>query len=128
MKFLKINYSFSTLEHITLWSLMMKAYGLNDITIKNICSRYGCHPKMKLIDLGEQRLLKLNDFLTSSYVLGRENKQRVNENITEKINNGNIKGKLFALGLPTRGQRRHGNARSTKRTLSLYKQRKSSLR
>ena len=65
MKFLKINFSFSTVEHLTLWSFRTKTYGLNDVTIFNLCSRFGCHPKTKLSALGEKRLENLNTFLTS---------------------------------------------------------------
>ena len=95
---------------------LTKIYGLGNSQVRLICKKLGFSQNMTLLDLTEEQLLDLVEFVSKSgLVITKDLKKYQSILFQHKINIRCYKGLRRAIGLPVRGQRTHTNAKTCKR-------------
>lgn len=80
-----------------------------------ICNRLGITKNGKIKHLLPKLVEKLTSFITENYQTGWEGDQRVKKNIQRLVQISSYRGFRHIEGLPTRGQRTHGNSKTARR-------------
>ena len=74
----------------------------------------GVSPDTRVRDLSDDDLVKLRDWIESSYRIEGDLRREVQADIRRKVEIGCYEGLRHRRGLPVRGQRTHTNARTRK--------------
>jgi len=74
----------------------------------------GVSPDLRVRDLGDEELVKLRDWIESSYKIEGDLRREVAADIRRKVEIGCYQGLRHRRGLPVHGQRTHTNARTRK--------------
>ncbi len=94
---------------------LIDVFGINKTSSKRICNYLGLNPLTKISDLGDQKIVKLGNYLKTNFKTGRNLK---NQTISIKKNLLELKsyrGLRNWYGLPVRGQRTSTNGKTKKR-------------
>lgn len=98
-----------------LYIALMGIYGVGQYQAKQICDLAGFCPYTKLTSLSANEIALLSQVLSTHYETSSEIKRKRIQNIQHLISNGSYRGFRHSLGLPTRGQQTHSNARTAKK-------------
>ena len=74
----------------------------------------GISPDLRVRDLGDEELVKLRDWIDTTYQIEGDLRREVQADIRRKVEIGSYQGIRHRRGLPVRGQRTHTNARTRK--------------
>ncbi len=89
-------------------------YGIGRTRALEILAGTGVSPDLRVRDLGDEDLLKLREWIESSYKTEGDLRREVQADIRRKVEIGCYQGLRHRRGLPVRGQRTHTNARTRK--------------
>lgn len=94
--------------------LLKDIYGIGLLYSKNICKSLGYDFNIRMNQLTEPDLNKINSLITIKYkyVIDTELKKQTYDNIQEMKNIKSYRGIRHSYGLPVNGQRTHTNAKT----------------
>jgi small subunit ribosomal protein S13 len=89
-------------------------YGVGRTRARETLAATGVNPDLRVRDLGDDDLVKLRDWLESTYKVEGDLRREVAADIRRKVEIGCYQGLRHRRGLPVHGQRTHTNARTRK--------------
>jgi small subunit ribosomal protein S13 len=89
-------------------------YGIGRTRAQQTCAETGINPDTRMKDLTEDDLVKLRQWIDTSYRVEGDLRREVQADIRRKIEIGCYQGVRHRKGLPVHGQRTHTNARTRK--------------
>lgn len=89
-------------------------YGIGRTRAAEIVGKVGLDPRLKIRDLTDENLSRLNAVIENDYVVEGRLRRRIQEDIQRLVQIGCIRGIRHKQGLPVRGQRTRSNARTRK--------------
>lgn len=89
-------------------------YGIGKTRAQETLKATGISPDTRVKDLTEEELIKLRDYIESSFKIEGDLRREVAADIRRKIDIKCYQGMRHRLGLPVHGQRTKTNARSRK--------------
>lgn len=98
-----------------LYIALMGIYGIGKHQATQVCDLAGLCPLTKLQTLTSNEIAYLSQVLSTHYEISSEVRRKKLQNIQHLISNGSYRGFRHSLGLPTRGQKTHSNARTARR-------------
>lgn len=97
------------------WRSLCKVHGINGILSRQICDDLGISRQIKISQLLPSQIDLLNQIVPQDYLTGAELQTEVRRNQERLITISTYRGIRHSQGLPTRGQRTHGNAQTSRR-------------
>jgi small subunit ribosomal protein S13 len=94
---------------------LTRLYGLGSARATQICDACGIPREKRLSQCTPRQVEQLTEFLTEHYDIGLDVKRVVRRNVERLVRIASIRGFRHIEGLPLRGQRTHGNARTARR-------------
>lgn len=98
-----------------LGSALQKLYGLGKSQTRIICRELGFSESLRFSELYPFEIEKLATFITQNFELSSDVKRVQLQNIQRCLQIGVYRGFRHHDGLPVRGQRTHGNARTARK-------------
>ena len=89
-------------------------YGIGRTRAQETLAQTGISPDLRVRDLGDDELVKLRDWIESTYKVEGDLRREVAADVRRKVEIGCYQGIRHRRGLPVRGQRTHTNARTRK--------------
>jgi len=89
-------------------------YGIGRTRAKEVIGKANLNPSMRVGDLTEEQISRVNGILENEYVVEGALKRQIQENIQRLGQIGSYRGLRHKVGLPVRGQRTRSNARTRK--------------
>jgi small subunit ribosomal protein S13 len=89
-------------------------FGIGRTRSQQTLDATGISPDMRVHELGDEELMKLRDYIESTYQVEGDLRREVAGDIRRKVEIGSYQGRRHRQGLPVRGQRTRTNARSRK--------------
>ena len=89
-------------------------YGVGRTRAKETLTATGISPDRRVRDLSDDDLVKLRDWIETSYRIEGDLRREVQADIRRKVEIGCYQGIRHRRGMPVRGQRTHTNARTRK--------------
>jgi small subunit ribosomal protein S13 len=89
-------------------------YGIGRTRAQETLAQTGVSPDLRVRDLGDEDLVKLRDWIESTYKVEGDLRREVAADIRRKVEIGCYQGIRHRRGLPVHGQRTHTNARTRK--------------
>jgi len=89
-------------------------YGIGRTKATDTCVGARVDPSTRVRDLTDEEIVRIRDWISSSYSVEGDLRREVNQNIKRKVDIGSYQGLRHRRGLPVRGQRTHTNARTRK--------------
>lgn len=89
-------------------------YGIGRARAAEVIRKASLNPAMRIGDLTEEQISRLNGILENEYVVEGALKRQIQENIQRLVQIGSYRGARHKAGLPVRGQRTRSNARTRK--------------
>lgn len=99
---------------------LSEIYGIGSGGSSKICDMIGASNQIRLSQLTNSQIEELKKLLDQKNYIGSVGKQVQRQNIQRLINIASYRGFRHTEGLPCRGQRTHGNAK-TVRKKNMYK-------
>ncbi|WP_108623913.1 30S ribosomal protein S13 [Candidatus Similichlamydia epinepheli] len=94
---------------------LLYIYGIGSSLARKIIERLGFDPSIKMKDLSEIEIAKLNSLLQSGeYLVEGDLRRNIQNDIKRLMSIRSYRGLRHRLGLPVRGQRTKTNARTRK--------------
>ena len=94
---------------------LSEIYGIGFIASKKICDLIGVSNQIRLSQLTNFQVEELKKLLDEKNTIGLAGKQLQRENIQRLIQTASYRGFRHNEGLPCRGQRTHGNAKTSRK-------------
>ena len=89
-------------------------YGLGRTKAMETCIGSRVNPATRVRDLTDDEVVRIRDWIGSTYRVEGDLRREVNQNIKRKVEIGCYQGLRHRRGLPVHGQRTKTNARSSK--------------
>ncbi|MEE9581905.1 MAG: 30S ribosomal protein S13 [Acidimicrobiia bacterium] len=89
-------------------------FGVGHSRALDICLSLGIDLDTKVLDLSDEDVRKVREFIEANYRVEGDLRREVTQNIKRKVEIGSYQGIRHRRGLPVRGQRTHTNARTRK--------------
>jgi small subunit ribosomal protein S13 len=89
-------------------------YGIGNTRSLDTCVGAGVSPATRVRDLTDDEVVRIREWIASSYPVEGDLRREVNQNIKRKIEISCYQGLRHRRGLPVHGQRTHTNARTRK--------------
>ncbi len=89
-------------------------FGVGHSRALDICLSLGIDLDTKVLDLSDEEVHKVRQFIEANYRVEGDLRREVTQNIKRKVEIGSYQGIRHRRGLPVRGQRTHTNARTRK--------------
>jgi len=89
-------------------------YGIGRTRAQQSCAQTGISPDLRVKDLTDEDLVKLRDWIDTTYKTEGDLRREVAADIRRKVEIGCYQGLRHRRGLPVHGQRTHTNARTRK--------------
>lgn len=89
-------------------------FGIGWTLSKKILAQAGVEPSVRVKDLSESEVGRLNAIITSNYKIEGDLRREISQNIKRLMDIGSYRGLRHRRGLPARGQRTRTNARTRK--------------
>ena len=89
-------------------------YGIGRKSATDILAATGVNPDIRVIDLAEDDVSKLRDYIDKHFEVEGDLRRNVALDIKRLIEIGSYRGTRHRRGLPVRGQRKKTNARTRK--------------
>ena len=96
-------------------SALCDIHGVGPIKAQYFCDSIGVSSHTKINQLSVSNLERLSQALHQNHTIGPEVRREMRENRQRLVIIGSYRGFRFVEGLPSRGQRTHGNARTSRR-------------
>ena len=96
---------------------LCEIYGLGKSMCNQICDTLGFSESVKINHLTHFQQQQLSQIITQNYQQGAELRRDVRNSKNRLVLIGCYRGFRHNIGLPVRGQRTHGNARTARRIL-----------
>lgn len=94
---------------------LQKIYGIGYSLSNRICDKLGISPEITVKEMSASQVEQLNGYLTRKVLTGHQ-LRRVNRlSLLRLVGIGCYRGFRYTQGLPSRGQRTHGNSRTARR-------------
>ena len=90
-------------------------YGIGKVLSAQICESLGFSDQLKVSHLTLFQIQQLSQMITQNFLIGGDQKRDLRNNTQRLIQIGCYRGFRHNIGLPARGQRTHGNARTVRR-------------
>ena len=90
-------------------------YGIGDWLSKQICDDLGISISLKGNQLSPSQIEMLNQIIPQTYSIGVELQGEIRKRRERLVMLSTYRGIRHSQGLPTRGQRTHGNARTVRK-------------
>ncbi len=100
-----------------LWRALCKVYGINKVLSSQICDDLGISRRVKTNQLAPSQIDLLNQVVPQDYLTGAELHAQLRQKLARLTAISSYRGIRHSQGLPTRGQRTHGNAQTSRRGL-----------
>ncbi len=97
-----------------LWRALCKVYGINSVLSNQICDDLGISRKVKTNQLLPSQIDLLNQVVPQDYLTGAELYSQLRQKLERLTIISSYRGIRHSQGLPTRGQRTHGNAQTSR--------------
>ncbi len=97
-----------------LWRALCKVYGINSVLSSQICDDLGISRKVKTNQLLPSQIDLLNQVVPQDYLTGAELHSQLRQKLERLTVISSYRGIRHSQGLPTRGQRTHGNAQTSR--------------
>ena len=97
-------------------SALCDIHGVGGMKAQYFCDLIGVSGNIKINQLSVFDLEKLSQALHQNQVIGLEVRRKMRENRQRLVAIGSYRGFRFVEGLPSRGQRTHGNAKSARKS------------
>ena len=94
---------------------LCKVYGLGNHLSNQICDDLGISAALKVKQLSPSQIDVLNRVIPQTYLMGAELQGEIRRRKERLVMISTYRGIRHSQGLPTRGQRTHGNARTTRK-------------
>ncbi len=102
-------------EKKSLFIALTDIYGIGLNRSKKICEATSIDNNTKVINLNEEQLQSIRDFISANYVVETDLRKTVRNNIKRLMMIQCYRGTRHKMKLPLRGQRTHTNAKTAKR-------------
>jgi small subunit ribosomal protein S13 len=89
-------------------------FGLGRTKAMETCIGSRVNPATRVRDLTDDEVVRIRDWIGSTYRVEGDLRREVNQNIKRKVEIGCYQGLRHRRGLPVHGQRTHTNARTRK--------------
>ena len=89
--------------------------GIGLTRAKIICAKLNILESMKLGDLPKDKVKAVTDFIDNFYIVGNKLNREKTNNIKQLIKISSYRGFRHVRGLPSRGQRTHTNAKTSRK-------------
>ena len=96
------------------WRSLCKVHGINGVLSGQICNDLGISRQVRINQLLPSQIDSLNQIVPQHYLTGAELETEVRKNQERLITISTYRGIRHSQGLPTRGQRTHGNAQTSR--------------
>lgn len=96
------------------WVSLTYIYGVGDTRAKRICRDANVSESVRVRDLSEDQLSRINAIIEKGYVVEGELRRQIQQNVERLKLTGTYRGNRHRRGLPVRGQRTQSNARTRK--------------
>ena len=96
---------------------LCKVYGIDTVLSHQICDDLGISRKVKTNQLLPSQIDFLNQIVPQDYLIGSQLQTRSRQRVERLIGISSYRGIRHSQGLPTRGQRTHGNAQTSRKRL-----------
>ncbi len=93
---------------------LMYIYGIGRHLSNEIIKRLNLNPDLRANKLSQDDIAKLNQLISSEYVVEGDLRRQVQNNIKRLISIHSYRGLRHRVGLPVRGQRTRTNSRTRK--------------
>jgi small subunit ribosomal protein S13 len=90
-------------------------YGIGTSYSQHVCDQLGISEKLSLAQLTNPQIDKLSQFLRQNFITGSELNKQISNHKRRLNYISCYRGIRHSLGLPTRGQRTHGNAQTARK-------------
>ena len=94
---------------------LCEIYGIGRQVASQICESLGFSEGLKVSHLTNFQIQQLSQMITQNFLIGGDRKRDLRNNTQRLIQIGCYRGFRHHIGLPARGQRTHGNARTVRR-------------
>jgi small subunit ribosomal protein S13 len=94
---------------------VQRVFGIGSTRAAFLCRILGISQAVKVNKLAPGQIRFIRKFLETHYLLGRDLKKNIHENIERLSSIGAYRGTRHRYGLPVRGQRTRTNARTRKK-------------
>ena len=101
---------------------LCEIYGIGKPLSYQISERLGVSERYKVSQLTPLQIQQLSQLIAQNFLIGTDKKRELRDNRNRLIQIGCYRGFRHNIGLPARGQRTHGNARTARRLLTNRKQ------
>ena len=96
-------------------SALCEIYGIGKRSATQICESLGFSDQLKVSGLTLFQIQQLSQMITQNFLIGGDQKRLRRLNTQRLMKIGCYRGFRHNIGLPARGQRTHGNARTVRR-------------
>ena len=93
---------------------LCKIYGIGKILSKKICNQLNLNENIKFNQLNNAQIEKISQLINENFTFGTELKQILYKQKIRLVKISSYRGFRFKQGLPSRGQRTHTNAKTTR--------------
>ena len=90
-------------------------YGINKKLSFQICADLGIGEDIRIKQLKSSLINSLTQFIYQNFITGAELKRLIRRDIRRLVDISSYRGFRHIRGLPVRGQRTHGNARTSRK-------------
>lgn len=94
---------------------LCEIYGIGKRLSSQICDTLGFSEEYKIKNLTNFQIQQLSQIITGNFLIGGDLRRERRNSKSRLINIGCYRGFRHNIGLPVRGQRTHGNARTARR-------------
>jgi len=94
---------------------LCEIYGIGKTLSSQICDQLGFSEKLLVCNLTNYQIQQLSQIITQNFLIGGDLRRDRRNNKNRLISIGCYRGFRHNIGLPVRGQRTHGNARTAKK-------------
>ena len=94
---------------------LCEIYGIGKLLSTQICESLGFSDQLKVSHLTNYQIQQVSQMITQNFLIGGDQKRDLRNNTQRLQKIGCYRGFRHTVGLPARGQRTHGNARTVRR-------------
>lgn len=98
-----------------LYNSLSQIYGLGKHNSLQICDQLGISENVRLKQLSGFQIEQLTQLITQNYDIGLEIRRSTLQNIQRLVKIASYRGFRHTEGLPVRGQRTHGNSKTSRK-------------
>ena len=94
---------------------LCEIYGIGKSLSSQICESLGFSGKLQISQLSNIQIQQLSQYISQNFYIGADLRRDLRNNKKRLLSISCYRGFRHSIGLPVRGQRTHGNARTVRR-------------